>query len=71
MQDFVYTPSLMVQVASHVEAGEVVPKTNGCVAIVSLVAGWHMVSITWHTKNTPPKQPFCHTHLVVPCAHGI
>ena len=30
-----------------------------------------MVSITWHTKNTPPKQPFCHTHLVVPCAHGI
>ena len=28
-----------------------------------------MVSITWHTKNTPPKQPFCHIYLVVPCAH--
>ena len=30
-----------------------------------------MVSITWHTKNTPPKQPFWHMYLVVPCAHGI
>ena len=30
-----------------------------------------MVSITWHTKNTPPKQPFWHLYLVVPCAHGI
>ena len=25
-----------------------------------------MVSITWHTKNTPPKQPFWHMYLVVP-----
>ena len=31
----------------------------------------HMVSITWHTKNTPPKQPFWHMYLVIPCAHGI
>ena len=30
-----------------------------------------MVSMTWHTKNTPPKQPFWHVYLVVPCAHGI
>ena len=30
-----------------------------------------MVSITWHTKNIPPKQPFYHMYLVVPCAHGI
>ena len=30
-----------------------------------------MVSITWHTKNTPPKQPFWHMYVVVLCAHGI
>ena len=30
-----------------------------------------MVSITWHTKNTPPKQPFWHMYLVIPCAHEI
>ena len=30
-----------------------------------------MVSIKWHTKNTPQKQPFWHMYLVVPCAHGI
>ena len=39
--------------------------------IVRMEGSAHMVSITWHTKNTPPKQPFCHTHLVVPCAYGI
>ena len=31
----------------------------------------HMVSITLHTENTSPKQPFCHMYLVVPCAQGI
>ena len=32
---------------------------------------YFMVSITWHTKNIPRKQPFWHMYLVIPCAHGI
>ena len=31
----------------------------------------NMVSITWHTKNTSPKHPFCHMYVVILCAHEI
>ena len=41
------------------------------VFIVFDISRVYMVSITWHTKNTPPKQPIWHMYLVVPCAHGI